>query len=396
VNSRGRRQKGNKPKQPTRARQREQERARAKAARAQAGQRERYEKRLETRLDRLEAVGRPLIDFFAPLGISVDLTVRMTDDLYVVDGKSFGSAGGSQKDWNPEIDRFVAQQHHLAQRFVASITENAAPLWPGARAYYVPSDHGFTLAWPDAEVGFVLVCPTHARVFFDGPLLAANYLVPGRHWGELKDAIEAHELERRSTLTQDLVRAPGRAFSHQPVRVPLRVLGAVPLGTPRQLERAVLDASRRLRLERQMVYATPAVLEADFGRIRFEPIESEAGHLLVPFRLRRDSDEVEGGLSLSGERDPLRIEIYRDAIEDDPFVWSTAIRGYADLTTWNLIDAARQVAPAGRHRGSTEPRADGARAASRAPAIAGRRPRRPSRGRQASWPAHLRPLVGLC
>jgi hypothetical protein len=337
-------------------------------------------------------VGRPLIDFFEPLGISVELQVRMTDDLYMVGGKPFGSAGASPKEWDAQIDQFVAQQHDLAQRFLASITENAGPLWPGARAYYASSDHGFTLAWPDAEVGFVRIFPTHARVFFDGPTLTANYLLPGTHWGELKDAIEANDLKRRSAAqSANLARPGGRALPRRPVRVPLRILDDVPEGTSRQLERETLDASRRLRCERQMVYATAAVLMADFGVVRFEPIETDSGQLLVPFRFHCDSGEVEGGISLSGDRDPLRLEIYCDTITDEPLVWSTAIRGYAELATWNFVDAARHGATAARYRRSSAalPRtksADTMRPRKQ------RLPRRQAREARLSWPAHIRPI----
>jgi hypothetical protein len=387
MSHRGRGQKA-KPKQ-SKAKRRAEKRAQAKAL-AEAARRERYEKRLQTRLDRLERVGRALIDFFAPLGISVDLQVRMTDDLYLVGGKPLGSGGESQKNWDPEIDRFVAQERDLAQRFVASIRENAAPLWPGSRAYYVPRDHGFTLAWPDAEVGFVLVCPTHARIFFDGPTLTANYLTRGQHWSGLKAAIDAHDVERRlSPLGPN--RESSRAVSHRSVRVPLRALTGVPEGTPRDLERATLDASRRLRRERQMVYATPAALEAEFAHIRFEPIESNAGELLVPFRLRCDSSEVQGGIFLSGDHDPVRIEIYYDDVADDPFVWSTAIRGYADLTTWNFIDVARHVTT--RHgQVSIVSRTGGRRVGATTRAQERRLPRSRPRNTRLSWPDYLRPI----
>jgi hypothetical protein len=95
--------------QSTKARQREQERAQAKAARSEAARRERFKNRVRTRLQRRGTVGGPLIAFFRPLAISVDLRLRMTDDLYLVGGKPFGSAGQSQKNWDPEIDGFVAR-----------------------------------------------------------------------------------------------------------------------------------------------------------------------------------------------------------------------------------------------------------------------------------------------
>jgi hypothetical protein len=330
------------------------------------------------------------MDFFGPLGVSVDLEVGMTEDVYVLDGKRIGTAGESQKDWGPEIDKFVAQQRNLAQMFLASITENAASVWPGARAYYTRKNHGFTLAWPDAAVGFVCICATHARVFFDGPTLTANYLTPGDHWAELKVAIEAHEVERLAARTQETAGA-ARALSRRPVRVPLRTLTRVPPGTPNEVERVTLDASRRLRFERQMVYAAPTLLEFDVGRVRFEPIESNAGELLVPFFLSSDSGDLEGGISLSGERDPLRLDIYRDELGDDPFGWSTALCGYADLTTWNLIEAARHDTNM-RRQGSTQRRARRGLSNATPRVRETGLPRRQAQNARVLWPGHLRPI----
>jgi hypothetical protein len=371
------------------ARRRRQQRQQQELAAAARG--ERYEKRLASRDERLHSIGAPLQEFFGPLGMDVDLLVHPDRDVYVVGGRAIANwehvPAGSD---DHEIDKFVAK--HLAKRFVDSVTTNAAPLWPGARAYYTKSDHGFVLAWPEAEVGFVLICPTHARVFQGGPTLRANYLSPGAHWEQLKHAIDGNEAKQREGPTD--VRSRPRAALRTLIRVPLRVLVAIPEEAPRATARFLVEASRRLRLERQMVYGAAVVLEADFGRVRFDPIEGPATDLIAPFELSCEAGTVEGGIALSGECDPLQIELYRDDVEDDMFVWSTALCGYADLTTWDLLAAARNGRPTtGRRTANTTRTGVRGDARSRDSARPGAKRRLPrARSEEKSWPPYLKPL----
>jgi hypothetical protein len=320
--------------------------------RARAAREQRFQERLATREARLHSKGEPLLRFFTPLGMSVDLVVDPERDRYVVGQHVIGEDVGGWQHVEPasedsEIDKFVLR--HLARRFAESVTANAAPLWPGARAYYVKSDHGFVLAWPDAEVGFVVITPTHGRVFHGGPTLDGNYLLPGAHWKKLKRAIDEHEEARRVAPVD--VPTQGRATSRQPIRVPIRILSKVPEDVPRATARFLIDASRRLRLERQMVYGAPVILEANFGLIRFDPLEGPASELVVPFELACRDGVVEGGIALNADDDPLRVELYRDELGDDMFIWSTALSGYADVTTWDVLSAAEGRRARRRNRG---------------------------------------------
>jgi hypothetical protein len=65
---------------------------------------------------------------------------------------------------------------------------------------------------------------------------------------------------------------------------------------------------------------------------------SSAGSTTFDDRAQQLADHgaVEGGLIL-GDTDPLHIEIYEDGLGDDGLAWSTALRGFADLTTYDLI-----------------------------------------------------------
>src|ERR1700683_1496698 len=67
---------------------------------------------------------------------------------------------------------------------------------------------------------------------------------------------------------------------------------------------ACLEASRRIRLERQVAYERAVVLECDVGELTLLQITGLEGHLLVPFRLDKRTETLEGELVL-GDRDPL-------------------------------------------------------------------------------------------
>jgi hypothetical protein len=203
-------------------------------------------------------------------------------------------------------------------------------------AYFDDRTHGYNLAEPGAESGFLRICPTYAEIFRDGPTIFGNFLLPGGHWNEVKAAREDHEQARLADSLVSIV----RRSQHRHIRVALRILAAVPPGTARTAATAGLGASQRIRTERRMVFATSVALEATFATITFEPIEGPTSRLLVPFRLHTDDGDLTGGLVL-GEVDPLHIEIYEDNLHDDARAWSTALQGFADLTTYDLIAPAR-------------------------------------------------------
>lgn len=361
--------------------------------RKQVARQRQLRERIAAREETLNSVGAPLQQFFQPLGLTVDLAISLRPNGEIRDDYSVG--GDVLEGWgagpvvaqDQKIDQFVARR--LARPFVESVTAHGAELWPGAKAFYSKTDHGFVLAWPAADIGFVLITPTHARIFHNGPTVRANFLLPGPHWRRLKRAIEKHEVERQS-VAEVPVRHRTRRGVLPRVRVPLRILDVVPEEAPRATVNFLIESSRRLRLERQMVYGSPVVLEAAFGVITFEPIDGPPSSLVVPFRLVCPGGEVDGGIALSDESDPLRVELYRDELNDDMFVWSTALSGYADLTTWDLVSAAR----AGRRRGGGA--GSGSRPGTGTRPVSGtaarRRLPRGARPHRDVWPDHLVPL----
>ncbi len=312
--------------------------------------------------------------------MKVRLDVQRSGDVFRAGGRfvvEFQQASRlSQTELDREIDRHVAR--HLANQFLESIKRNAAPLWPDAKAYPSSRDDGFTLADPQAESGFVRICPTHARILGGGPTIRANFLRRGSHWAAVRDAVR--EFEQRPAAT--FVQRPERQVSRGPIRVPIRRLNGAPPGTPSALLAAGLQASGRIRLERRMVFARPVALETERGQLTFSPIVGSVGDLVVPFRLVIGEAAVDGGIALSGQSDPLVLELYRDGKDvDDVFLWVSALCGFADLTTHDLVTSARAT----DRRAGFRARNTAAREWRQARAV-------PIRRAQSAWPPHLQPL----
>jgi hypothetical protein len=62
-----------------------------------------------------------------------------------------------------------------------------------------------------------------------------------------------------------------------------------------------LKASRRIRLERQVAYERPVVLQCDIGELTLLPIAGTVTRLFMPFRLGNGTQTLKGELVL-GDR----------------------------------------------------------------------------------------------
>ena len=60
---------------------------------------------------------------------------------------------------------------------------------------------------------------------------------------------------------------------------------------------ACLHASRRIRLERQVEYPRPVVLECDVGELTLLPVAGTENRLLMPFRVNNGTEILEGSSS---------------------------------------------------------------------------------------------------
>jgi hypothetical protein len=90
--------------------------------------------------------------------------------------------------------------------------------------------------------------------------------------------------------------------------------------TCHSLAREPIDArvrpSRQIRLERQVAYKRPVVLECDFGELAPPQVSGSATRLLLPFRLSKGKETLKGE-SVLGDRDPLLLLIGKDVANQD-------------------------------------------------------------------------------
>lgn len=143
---------------------------------------------------------------------------------------------------------------------------------------------------------------------------------------------------------------------------------------------ACLDASRRIRLERQVAYEHPVVLESGFGELTLLPITGTT-RLLMPFHLNKGTGTLKGELIL-GDRDPLPLLISEDIAGEDAIpAWTCALLGFADATCIEFKPAGPTV-----RREPTRPRI-------RPPSTASHhRPSMRTLPRKQPWPSHLEPV----
>lgn len=102
-------------------------------------------------------------------------------------------------------------------------------------------------------------------------------------------------------------------------------------------------------------------------------------------------------ITLSGDRDPLGVQLFHDDVGDDMFSVVDCLRGsYADLTTWDVLSAAQSGRTQTRssRSGATGREASSTRHRSRATMSGPRQGRLPSgtRSNKNAWPSHLAPL----
>jgi hypothetical protein len=119
-----------------------------------------------------------------------------------------------------------------------------------------------------------------------------------------------------------------------------RHIDHLPDGLAPELIDACLDASRRIRLERQVAYERPVILEFEGGELTLLPIAGTATRLLMPFQLSKDTETLNGELVL-GDRDPLSLLIGEDVADEDAITaWTCGLLGFADATCIELEPVA--------------------------------------------------------
>jgi hypothetical protein len=120
-------------------------------------------------------------------------------------------------------------------------------------------------------------------------------------------------------------------------RVPVQQrIDNFPDGLAPELTRACLEASRRIRLERQVAYDRPVVLECNLGELILLPVRGTGPRLLLPFHLKKAAGTLNGELVL-GNHDPLPLLIGSHVTDAEAIAaWTCALLGFADATCFEI------------------------------------------------------------
>jgi hypothetical protein len=291
---------------------------------------------------------------------------------------------GDRLGWNNVIDQMALE--YLGEIFANAVADNAR-FGQGLRAFLRRSENGFEVMRD--EVALAMIHATHGRVRYEDPIYA-NFLTPGAHWQQLADAVHGAEpelvaeWEREQKEKAAEAEAEALAEAERKRAAARRRIDALPPDVAPELRAACLEASWRIRNERQVAYERAVVLECEYGELTLLPIVGAEMRLLVPFRLDNGTATLSGELLLA-DRDPLPLLIGQAVADADAVAaWSCALLGFADATciepepTSPIPRFRRWLAP-----GSPSGRARSARHAGRSPRSVPRR--RP-------WPAHLEPI----
>lgn len=269
---------------------------------------------------------------------------------------------------------------YATDKFIRAVSDNGR-FGEGLRAFPLQSDMGFAIMRRDIRLA--LIRATRAYVpGHDG--IVANFLSPGSHWQTVADLI--HEAEPALTAEHDREHvaeaapgAPGGGGSRLAAQPALRYIRRLPDYVSAELRAACIEASRRLRLERQVAYDRPVVLMCSIGELTLLPVVENDRGFSLPFRFAFGSGTIRAQLVLV-DRDPLPLEISEGvALEDAVIGWTNALIGFADVTCIHLHSPAMRAPP--EHRPT-------ATSAASVPS-----PRRTPRIRQGGypWPSHLVP-----
>jgi len=324
-----------------------------------------------------------LLGFFRAGGIDAQLG---PDGHLRIDGSQIGPLNQlpspDTAEWVNAVNEIALK--HIHDKFTSAV-ENNAPVGASLGASLLPGEKGVAIM-RDGE-RLAVIYPAHASIPHRR-LIYANFLAPGPHWEQVANALRQQaDGGRAATRDAEPELPPG------PKRTPTKAKAAkgdarrrpidrLPDDLAPELIKACLDASRRIRLERQLDYGdTPVVLQSDVGELTLLPITGTESRLLVPFRLSTGTKTLNGKLIL-GDRDPLPVLIGQGVADKDAIMaWTCALLGFAAATCIELDPAG----PATRHerpRPRQRPRSPAPRPRLSAPALPRRR----------RWPSYLEPV----
>ena len=343
--------------------------------------RERSQRLAYERLQRrLPGVGG-VISFFRSAGVAAEL---------LPDGRLRVNGGETRPlsqilpppgtfDWSEVIDEMAIR--YASDKFIRAVSDNGH-FREGLRAFLRRGDMGFAIMRHDIRLGLIRA----TRAYVPGhDAIVGNFLSPGSHWQTVADLI--HHAEPALTAEHDREHAagaapgaPGGGGSRPAAQPAVRYIRRLPDYVPAELRAACIEASRRLRLERQVAYDRPVVLICSIGELTLLPVINNDRGFSLPFQFAFGSGTIRAQLVLV-DRDPLPLEIGEDAaLEDAVIGWTNALIGFADVTCIHLDSPATRVLPGHRPTASS--------------AASAAAPRRTPRTTQAGhpWPSRLVPV----
>ena len=164
-------------------------------------------------------------------------------------------------EWNSIVSKIALK--YLPSRFNRAIADNAC-FDADLRVVLVPRESGFAVMRSDVRLAVIQA----ARVLIPNREgMRANFLIPGEHWRLLAENLDDAEMELVAEWhRQNDAKAAGVAADTKGKselrRSAARRIDHLPEGLDSELVDACLDASRRIRLERQVAYERPVVLES--------------------------------------------------------------------------------------------------------------------------------------
>lgn len=314
-----------------------------------------------------------MLQFFWAAGVTSWTSTN--DDLYV-SGEPAGRVSGfpnpDTNAWRHAVDQIAWR--HTYKRLERAVANNA--LYSGSpEAFPLPQEHGFAITRGREQIAVIRA--THASIP-DQPPVYGNFLVPGPHWAKVAPIV-ADDADAQDPVDPPSVPAGPGATSPRTLR--WRRVDKLPRNFDPLRAAACIAASQRIRLERQLDYPCPVILESRGTALTLEPITGKDDGRHVPFRLRVGGRSVEGKFLLRRHGpDPLPLVIAADVPDDDAIdAWVCALVGFADATCLEFPDPAlrfsvlRPRSSSSEHRSRLVPT-----------------PRRLPQAKR--WPDHLKPV----
>ena len=323
-----------------------------------------------------------LLAFFRAAGVDAELVSGLC--LRINDSQTHSLAHlppPETLEWQTVVDEIALK--YLSRMFSGAVEDNAR-FGNGLRTLLRPHERGFAIMRGDVRLA--IIHATRAQIPHREAIYA-NFLMPGLHWQLVADALHDAEAELVTEWKhQQEAKAAAEATvttaeAEQRRTAARRHINQLPDDLAPELIDACLEASRRIRLERQVAYERPVILKCDIGELTLLPITGTVTRLVMPFRLDEGAATLKGELVL-GDRDPLPLLIGEDVDDEDAITaWACALLGFADATCIE-VEPSEPTTRRESTRSRWHPPSSVPRPRSSAPSLPRRRP----------WPSHLEPV----